>query len=102
MLTKKELNGCDSPSSRYYVFDHGVRIECEDGNRCLWCSLTDEEKEIERRSCPLRKRGTEQKILEKRVDILNSLRVDGLDAHNRSIDLVVSTFTDISTPILMS
>ena len=95
MLMKNDLNGCDSPSSRYYVFDHGVRIECEDGNRCLWCSLTEEEKEIEKEKLTIEKEGYRQKILEKRVSMLNSLRVEGLDAHNRSIDLVVSTFTDI-------
>ncbi len=86
---------CDAPSLRYFEFDHGARIECQVDSPCSWCSLTDEDRKAEEEKLSQEREDYRQKILEHRIGILNSLKVDGLDAHNRSIDLVVSTFTEI-------
>ena len=84
---------CELPGSlRYGRFDKGKLLDCNESEPCIWCCLDDEEKEAEKEVSQNKVDSARNEKYEEGAAILESLKVEGLDAHNKSIDLVISTY----------
>ncbi len=87
---------CELPGSlRYGRFDKGSLLPCEEESPCVWCSMSETDKDAEKQKNRDNLESYRINTFWEGAAALESLKVDGLDAHNSSIDLLTSTYKTI-------